>query len=167
VATSSVAFGHQGTARESVLSKFVLAGATVAFLDGAFAVVVYVWILHLTTAGRIFQSIAAGFLGKASYDGGAATIALGVACHILIAFLWTSVYFIASRRWSSVREFASSNGGTLVTGLAFGALIWLGMDFVVIPLSAARFTPPTNWQFWLQLGWHVVGLGPPLVRILR
>jgi hypothetical protein len=167
VATSSVAFGHQGAARESVLPKFVFAGATVAFLDGMFAVVVYVWILHRTNAGRIFQSIAAGLLGKASYDGGAATITLGVVCHVAIAFTWTAIYYFASRRLPSIRKLASSNGGNLVTGLVFGAVIWLGMDFVVIPLSAARFTSPANWQFWLQFGWHVVGLGPPLVRILR
>ena len=165
--TSSMAFGHREAAREGDLAKFLFAGATVAFLDGMFAVVVYVWILHRTNAGRIFQSIAAGLLGKASYDGGTATIALGVACHIVIAFTWTTIYFLASRRIPSIRQFASSNTGNLVTGLVFGAMIWLGMDFIVIPLSAARFTPPTNWQFWLQLGWHIVGLGPPLVRILR
>lgn len=167
MATSSVAFGHQQAARESVLPKFLLAGATVAFLDGLFAVVVYVWMLHLTHAGRIFQSIAAGILGKASYDGGSTTIALGVALHIVVAFSWTTVYYLVSRSIPSIRQFASSNRGNLVTGLAFGAFMWLGMDYIVIPLSQARFTPPTNWQFWLQLGWHIVGLGPPLVRILR
>jgi hypothetical protein len=167
VATSSVAFGHSATARESILPKFLFAGATVAFLDGMFAVVVYVWVMHRTTAGRIFQSIAAGLLGKASYDGGTATIALGVACHIVIAFTWTAIYYLASRRLSAIRQFASSNAGNLITGLAFGAVMWLGMDFIVLPVSAAKQTPPGTWQFWLQLGWHIVGLGPPLVRILK
>jgi len=167
VATSSLAFGHQSSARESILPRFLVAGATVAFLDGMFAVVVYVWIMHLTTAGRIFQSIAAGLLGKASYNGGTTTIALGLLCHIVIAFTWTTIYYFASRRVPSIREFASSNAGNLITGVLFGAVIWLGMDFIVIPLSAARFTSPANWQFWLQLGWHMVGLGPPLVRILK
>lgn len=167
MATSSMAFGHQRAAREGIVPKFVMAGATVAFLDGMFAVVVYVWIMHRTTAGRIFQSIAAGLLGKSSYDGGGATIALGVVCHIVIAFTWTAIYYFASRRIPSIRQFASSNGGNIVTGIVFGAVIWLGMDLIVLPLSAAKSTPPANWQFWLQLGWHMVGLGPPLVRILR
>ena len=95
------------------------------------------------------------------------TIALGVALHIVIAFSWTTVYYLVSRTVPAIRAFASSNGGSLVTGMVFGACMWLGMDYVVIPLSQARFTPPSNWQFWLQLGWHIVGLGPPLVRILR
>ena len=123
--------------------------------------------MHRTTAGRIFQSIAAGLLGKASYDGGTATIALGVVCHIVIAFAWTAIYFVASRRITSIRQFASSNAGNIITGLLFGAVMWLGMDFIVLPLSATKQTPPGNWQFWLQLGWHIVGLGPPLVRILK
>jgi hypothetical protein len=167
VATSSMAFERRGAAREGVLPKFLFAGATVAFLDGMFAVVVYVWIMHRTTAGRIFQSIAAGLLGKSSYDGGSTTIALGVVCHIVIAFAWTAIYYVASQRISSVRQFASSNAGNLVTGLVFGAVIWLGMDLIVLPLSAAKPTPPGNWQFWLQLAWHIIGLGPPLVRIIR
>ena len=167
MATSSLAFGQDRSARENALTRFALAGATVALLDGAFAVVVYVFILHLTTAGRVFQSVASGLLGKASFNGGAATVALGAACHIFIAFSWTTVYFVASRRIASIREFASSNVGSMITGLVFGAAMWLGMDFIVIPLSAATFTPPSSWQFWLQLVWHIVALGPPIVRILR
>ncbi|MBA3759414.1 MAG: hypothetical protein H0X07_02700 [Gemmatimonadales bacterium] len=34
---------------------------------------------------RIFQSVAAGLLGQASFEGGAATAALGLALHYLIA----------------------------------------------------------------------------------
>lgn len=167
MATSSLAFQHERAATGSSLGRYVAAGLTVAFLDGLFAVAVYDWLLHKTTATRVFQSIAAGLLGKDSYNGGTATVVLGVACHLVIAFGWTTLYFVASRRIGGLRQFASTNAGNIMTGLLYGAFIWLAMDFVVLPLSATRSTPPTNWQFWLQLAWHIVGLGPPLVRILR
>ena len=167
MATSSVVLGGERATPASLLSRFLFAGATVAVLDGAFAVVAYVSILHLTTATRIFQSIAAGLLGKAAYDGGTSTAALGVLCHFIVAFGWTTVYLVLSRRITSIRQFASSNAGTIITGLAYGAVMWLAMNFVVVPNSAAHRPPVTNWQFWLQLVWHMIALGPPIVRILR
>ena len=43
--------------RNTDLQRVLLAGATVAFLDGLFAVVLYVYIVPVTTAGRIFQGL--------------------------------------------------------------------------------------------------------------
>jgi hypothetical protein len=49
-------------------------------------------------AQRIFQSVAAGLLGKASFDGGAETAALGLGLHYLIATSMSVVYYLAARR---------------------------------------------------------------------
>lgn len=153
--------------QETDVSKLVWAGLTVAVLDALFAVVLYVVVLHATTVPRVFQSIAAGLLGKASYSGGAPTVALGVACHLTVAFGWTSIFYVASRRIDSVRELMRSNAGSIAVGLVYGAIVWLAMDFVVIPLSRATPTPVANWRFWAMLAWHAVGVGLPMVRILR
>jgi hypothetical protein len=48
--------------------------------------------------GRIFQSIASGLLGQASYAGGTPTVALGVLLHFTIACGIVTTYFLASRR---------------------------------------------------------------------
>ena len=45
---------------------------------------------------RILQSIAAGLLGRASFQGGAKTALLGAALHYLIAFTATVVFFLIS-----------------------------------------------------------------------
>lgn len=163
MATATLVMDRQ----ETEVSKLVWASLTVAVLDALFAVVLYVVVLHATTVPRVFQSIAAGLLGKASYSGGAATVALGVACHLTVAFGWTSIFYVASRRIDSVRELMRSNAGSIAVGLLYGAIVWLAMDFIVIPLSRATPTPVANWRFWAMLAWHAVGVGLPMVRILR
>jgi hypothetical protein len=152
---------------ESDVSKIVAAGVTVAVLDALFAIVLYVFVLHATTAPRVFQSIAAGLLGKASYAGGAPTVALGVVCHLTVAFGWTLIFYTAPRRIAVIRELLRTNADTIMVGLVYGAFIWLAMDFVVIRLSRATPTPVANWRFWAMLAWHAVGVGLPMVRILR
>lgn len=163
MATATLVMDRQ----ETDVSKLVWAGLTVAVLDALFAIVLYVVVLHATTVARVFQSIAAGLLGKASYSGGARTVALGIACHLTVAFGWTSICYIASRRIDSVRDLVRSNAGSIAVGLVYGAIVWLAMDFVVIPLSRATPTPVANWRFWAMLAWHAVGVGLPMVRILR
>jgi hypothetical protein len=152
---------------ETDATRIVAAGLTVAALDALFAIVLYVVVLDVTTVARVFQSIAAGLLGKASYSGGAATVALGVGCHLVVAFGWTLLFYFASRRFRSLRELAQSSVGGVLLGLAYGAIVWLGMDLVVIPLSRATPTAVTNWRFWAMLAWHAVGVGTPIVKILR
>ena len=46
---------------------------------------------------RIFQSIAAGLLGRASFSGGVPTALLGVILHFFIAFLIVTTCVVASR----------------------------------------------------------------------
>lgn len=53
-----------------------------------------------------------------------------------------------------------------MVGLVYGALVWLLMDGVVLPLSQARVTPPTAPWFWLQLLTHPLVVGLPIVRVL-
>jgi len=85
---------------------------------------------------RIFQSIAAGLLGReAARNGGLPAALLGAALHVFIAFSVVSVYYLASRRLALLRE------RPVACGLLYGVLVYLIMTFLVVPLSAA-FNPP-------------------------
>jgi len=153
--------------RETDTMRVIRAGLAVALLDALFAIALYVVVLRVTTVPRVFQSIASGLLGRASFSGGAATVALGVVCHLTVAFGWTVLFYVVSRRFTSLRQLAKSSAGGLALGLVYGVIVWLGMDLVVIPLSRATPTPVMNWRFWLLLGWHAVGVGLPIVKIVR
>src|SRR5947208_16513262 len=84
---------------------------------------------------RIWQSVAVGLLGPKAFQGGMKTAILGGALHFFIAFIWAAVYYVASRKLT----FMISR--PILSGLLFGELVWLVMNFIVIPLSAAHRPP--------------------------
>jgi len=150
------------------LQRVLVAGAVVALLDGAFAVVLYVYIVHATTSGKIFQGIAAGLIGRtAALQGGSQTVALGLLLHCTVAYAWATIYYLLLNGLEWLRDATSTTRGKLVVGALFGATIWLGMNYVVVPLAGLRVAPLSGWRFWVQLVWHMIALGPPLVAIVR
>jgi len=151
----------------SDLASVAKAGAVVAILDGTYAIVLYSWILHLTTSARIFQGIASRLIGKGSFEGGAATVALGVLLHFTVAYGWTSIYYVALRTFPGLRAVVESVGGKVVVGALLGAIVWPVMNFVIVPLFGGRSVSLSNWQFSSQLVWHMIAVGPPIVAIVR
>src|SRR5215211_4758860 len=78
---------------------FVLAGGLLAgTLDIAYACIFWAWKAAVPVQ-RILQSVAAGLLGKASFEGGVRTAALGLALHYFIAITKALVYYLIARRW--------------------------------------------------------------------
>lgn len=79
------------------------------------------------------QSVASGLLGNGAFEGGIATGILGLAAHFTIALGAAVTYWLASRRIRVLRD------RPVVSGLIFGVLVYLFMNFVVLPLSAFPF----------------------------
>jgi len=78
---------------------------------------------------RVLRFVASGALGAAAIGGGAGVAALGLLFHYLIAFIVTAIFFGAARlRPSMVRH-------PYVTGAAYGLVVYVVMNAVVIPLS--------------------------------
>jgi hypothetical protein len=92
---------------------------------------------------RIFQSVAAGLLGEASFQGGASTAALGLFLHFLIACTMALAYYVAARRWP---VFARR---PVPLGVAYGLLLYVVMNLVVVPHSAA--SPGSRDPTWIAL----------------
>ncbi len=105
----------------------VIGGFIVGVLDLVYAILVY----GPQKPIRIPQTIASGLLGLKSYSGGAQTATLGVVLHFLIAFGAATVYFLASHKLPFLIHRA------IPSGLVYGALVYLFMHLVVLPLSAA------------------------------
>jgi hypothetical protein len=148
-------------------SRLLIAAALVAALDGGFAIILYAHVLHVSTSARIMKGIAGGLLGRAALDGGSATVALGVVPHIAIAGGWTLIYAALRAVSSRLRHVADGTPGAIVVGLIFGALVWIVMDLIVLPLSRARPVPISSRYFAIQLVWHTVGVGMPISLIVR
>lgn len=156
------------TIRErSDLVRVLQAGALVGVLDMLYPIFLWVVVLQRVPAIRIPQSVASGLLGSAAYEGGVTTAALGLVLHFTIAYSWTTAYYIVSRRWARLRRLIATTEGRVKVGVVLGLLVWLAMDFVVVPLSRASATPVFSWMFALQLIWHPVGVGLPIALIVR
>jgi uncharacterized membrane protein YagU involved in acid resistance len=106
---------------------------------------------------RILQSVATGLLGRAAFEGGAATAALGLGLHFFIATSAAAVYCLASRRLALLRE------QPLLAGPPYGIAVYLFMNRVVIPLSAARPQPLTLKMAAI----HVFCVGLPIALAVR
>ena len=75
---------------QRALGWMLLGGLCAGTLDILFAT--GFWALRGVAPQRILQSVAAGVLGKASFGGGAASAALGLGLHYLIAIAMASAY---------------------------------------------------------------------------
>ena len=79
----------------------------------------------------ILQSIASGVLGRAAYQGGLRTAALGLLLHFVIAFGVVATYLLATRLIPAL------NRRPWLYGLLYGVVVYAVMNLVVVPLSAA------------------------------
>jgi hypothetical protein len=111
--------------------------------------------------GRILQSIAAGLLGPAGFGGGAGTALLGLALHFSIALTIVTTYVLASRRLPALWRHPFR------WGPIYGLAVYLTMNYVVIPLSAAS---PRSLTFPVVVNGiliHLVGVGLPAALAAR
>jgi hypothetical protein len=109
---------------------------------------------------RIAQSIASGLLGRAAYQGGSTTAALGTVLHFAIAISAAAAYYVASR------EFPLLNRRPLLMGPLFGIVVYAFMNYVVLPLS--RFPPGRFDLTSLVTGLliHVFCVGLPIAIVV-
>ena len=111
---------------------------------------------------RVLQAIASGLLGAVSFKGGFATAALGLVVHFVIAFGATAVYYAVSRKLTFLVE------RTLVWGFVSGVVVYVFMNFIVLPLSAIAFKPAYSLSAVLTgLSIHILCVGLPISLAVR
>ncbi|HYL62721.1 MAG TPA: hypothetical protein VE077_08870 [Candidatus Methylomirabilis sp.] len=132
------------------------AGLICGTLDGLSALV-----LSSGQFVRLFQFIASALIGPNSFKGGAATAALGVGLHYLIALTATAVYYAASRAMPILLERA------LPLGVLYGIAVHLFMQFVVLPMSTLGRRPFNARSFFIYLAVHMIVVGPTIALSLR
>jgi len=152
-------FGETTPARSAAI--FVSAGGLVA---GTFDIT-YACAFWGLKAGvspeRVFQSVAAGLLGRASFSGGVRTAALGLFLHYFIATTMSVVYYFVSRWWAALHR------RPWFFGPAYGLLLYLIMNYVVLPLS--RALPPSKNLLWivLSVAVHMFLIGTTIALFTR
>ena len=133
---------------------------TVGTLDALDAIVFFGWRSGVTPS-RVFQSIAAGIYGRASYQMGVHSIGLGILLHYFIAFLIVSAFYLMSRYIPVLRQ------QTLVAGILYGIAVYFVMNYAVIPMSATARGPFVLPVFVNGLLIHALGVGLPAAWFAR
>ena len=148
--------------RHSLLRSIVLGGLIIGIADA----IVYHWFVSSVLEGyplmSMYQYLASGALGNAAFAGGIGTALLGVLFHFLVSFVVAGVFILSADRIPLLRRYPIP--GALVYG--FG--VFIVMNFIVLPLSAAPpLPPPTMPQLIALIVDHLFVIGLPLGIIVR
>lgn len=149
--------------RQSIVpaaSTIALAGIAAGSFDLAFNI--YKSIAAKAPLLRPWKGVAAALLGKAAIiRGGDGMAFVGVALHFVITIGAAAVYyFVAARQGWLVRH-------SWLSGVVFGLLFFLAMNYVIVPLSVIGCPIYVGWEtIALALVGHIVLIGLPISLIV-
>jgi hypothetical protein len=81
---------------------------------------------------------------------------IGLAFHFVIAIGWTFIFYAIYPKLTFLQS------KKILTGMAYGLLIWLIMNFVVIPLSLIGLRPFNVTSAIIQIVIHLFVIGVPI-----
>lgn len=113
------------------------AGLLTALSDGLFASLVNRFVFH-STITRVWQGVAGTLLGRSAFEGGLATVLVGLVMHVGVALGWSLVLLTSITRWPRIRG-------------------------VLVCCSARR---PLTARWWVQLLGHFPFVGLPMAAAL-
>jgi hypothetical protein len=143
----------------SPLAAVLAGGATVGVLDLLDGIIFFR--LRGVAPIRIPHSIAAGILGRAAFQGGLQTAAIGVLLHFMIATTIVLTFYVVSRRLTILLRHP------IAAGILYGLVVYTVMNYVVIPLSHAG-RGAFSWPVLLNgLFIHAFGVGLPSALFAR
>jgi hypothetical protein len=146
------------------LKRWLQAGLVTAVIDFAFSSIL-VKFFYGSTVTRLWQGVASVPLGPDALNGGLQTALIGVAIHIGVAFMWTTVFLILLTVIPPIDRIAHARFGLITLAAIYGPLVWMAMSFLVIPSMTHR--PPTiNYRWWVQFFGHIPAVALPIVATL-
>jgi len=115
------------------------------------------------SALHINQYLASAVIGpKAAFSGGWLTGALGVGVQQVLTVTMAGVFVLAAQRYPALLR------KPWVSGVVYGVLIYVVMNYVAVPLSAAPgWKPPAGWVVVGSLLSHCFYVGVPIAFIAR
>lgn len=149
--------------RPRAFNTIVFGGLLIGIFDLTFAFTFYGLILGAPPL-RIFQSVAAGVLGRpAAVAGGVKTFVIGILLHFVVATCIATVYYFATLLLPALVRHP------VVSGLIYGVVAYFGMKYIVLPLSAIgqRGTLPRTSILITEIIGHAVLVGLPVALMAR
>jgi hypothetical protein len=118
---------------------------------------------------RLLQGVASALLGKAAFDGGAATAALGLLMHFVVALTAATIFCVFYRRTPALRALP-----VWLLGPLYGLCFFCLMNYATLPglswLRSLYLGTSPRWpgsMGWPQALIHMVCVGTPIVAAAR
>ncbi|MEA2165054.1 MAG: hypothetical protein QOK37_3181 [Thermoanaerobaculia bacterium] len=145
--------------RKSPIAILVPGAAVIGSLDIAYAIIFSAF--RGFGPIRVLQSVAAGLLGRSSFEGGLPTAILGLALHYSIATTILIVYWLASGYVPALTKHP------ILCGAIYGLGVYFFMNYIVIPLSHANRPRFFIVLFICNLIVHAFLIGVPAALFTR
>jgi hypothetical protein len=114
----------------SILGSILLGGVIAGTIDiGAAA------LINSARIGVILQAIASGILGQASFEQGVEAELLGLLLQWAMSILIAAIFVLTASRVNFLKR------QWLAAGLAYGVVVFVVMNYAVVPLSAIGRIP--------------------------
>ena len=108
------------------------------------------------TPPTLLKFISMAAFGKQAMEGGAEMAITGLLFHYLIAYSWTTLFFLLYRK---VNLEAINK---VITGLLYGVIIWVVMNLLVLPLTHLPQTGIKLTQAIIGMAILMVAVGLPV-----
>ena len=144
---------------ERAFRMILLTGFLAGTLDIT-AAIINASIQHGSTATIVFQYIASGVFGKEAFES-PSMVSWGIIFHYTIAYSWTLLFFFVYPKLSILSK------NRVMVGLVYGLLIWLAMNFVVLPMSNVRRGTPDAFQIALGISFIMFLVGLPISLLVN
>lgn len=138
----------------------LIAAALLGSLDLIFAGT-YWNVLYGAPPTRTLQGIAAGLLGPRAFADGVTTIWLGALLHYTIMIVMVGTFYLASRYLPALTRWP------WLSGALYGLALYIVMNAVVLPLSAAPKLPFLPSWIVASIVVHVLVIGVPIAWAAR
>jgi len=110
----------------------------------------------------VLQYVASGAMGNAAFAGGLATALLGLVLDFIMTIIMAGVFILSVDRIPLLRSHV------IPGSLLYGFGVFLVMNFIVLPLSAAPTLPaPPMWLFVEIILEHILLIGLPLGMLVQ
>jgi hypothetical protein len=148
--------------RYSPLRLSVIGGLILGMLH----LIIHSWfvfsILEKNPFISVLQYVASGAMGNAAFTGGPATALLGLVFDFLLTTIMSGVFILSADRIPLLRKHV------IPGSLLYGFGVFIVMNFIVLPLSAAPPLPaPPMWLFIELILEHILLIGLPLGLLVR
>jgi uncharacterized membrane protein YagU involved in acid resistance len=148
--------------RNLLLRSIALGGMTIGIVH----LIIQEWLvfslLYNNPFISVLQYLASGALGNAAFEGGLATALLGVLFHFVVSFVVAGVFVLSADRIPLLRRYV------IVGSLLYGIGVFIVMNFIVLPLSAAPPLPaPTTPQLIELVIEHILVSGLSLGLLIQ